>query len=421
VLKRITIPPAFEAIRYRNFRLFLFGQIVSVTGSWMQTVAQSWLVFRLTHSSFLLGLVSFVGLFPVFVLSLAGGVAADRYPRRILVIITQSLQMVQAFILAYLTLRQIITVNEILYLALFSGIVMAFDIPARQSFMIEMVEADALPSAIAMNSSAFNGARIFGPALAGMILALTNEGICFLLNAFSFLAVVWALLVMDIKSRRHTDSRESPLAYLLGGVKYAYSYLPARALLALEALLSLLGMAYTVLMPVFADKLLHRGSSGLGILMMSVGSGALLGSIYVGMKKEIRGMGRIVAYACILFGVSSALFAYSKNFYLSNLLLMLTGFGMFAQLTTANILLQTLVPDELRGRLMSLYSLVVVGLTPFGSLLSGAMAQHWGSPFPVAFSGGFCALGGFAFWAWIPRIRAQVRETLAHPMLPEAP
>lgn len=413
MLKRIPVPHAFRAIRYRNFQLFFFGQFVSVTGSWMQTVAQSWLVFRLTHSSFLLGLVGFANMFPVFALSLFGGVVADRYSRRTLVTVMQSLQMLLAFILSYLTLDGIVTVNEIIVLSVLNGIVFSFEMPARQSFMIEMVEPEALPSAISMNSTAFNGARIFGPAFAALVLSVTSEGVCFLLNAISYLAVVWALLVMDVKHKPGSQTGQSPFKLLGEGIRYAYNYLPARTLLLLESVVSLMGMSYSVLMPVFAASILHRGSSGLGILMGSVGTGALVGSFYIGMRRNLSGMGRIAAISCAIFGLSSAIFAYSTNFYLSIVLLLFTGFGMFAQLTTANTMLQTLVPDDLRGRLMSLYSLVVVGLAPFGSLLSGWMAEKWGSPVAVAASGAACLAAALVFAAWIPKIRPHVRATLA--------
>lgn len=384
----------------------------------MENTAQSWLVFRLTHSSFLLGLVMFAGQFPVFALSLVGGVVADRYSRRTLILITQTLQMIQAFVLASLTLTNRITVSEVIFLAAFLGLVNAFDIPARHALTVEMVEPEAFPSTIVMNATAFTAARVIGPPLAAAILAFSNEGVCFLINAFSFLAVLWALLLIPVKQKRKESQGASPFTSLWEGVTYAYRSLPMRAFLGLLGLVNLMGVSYSVLMPVFAEKVLHRGAGGFGILLGGVGFGAFLGAFFIGARKNMSGLGKIIAVSCILFSSCVILFSLSRSYPLSFFLLVVVGFGLMAQTTSTNTLIQSLAPSQLRGRLMSLYAMMVVGVGTFGSLLAGVLAEHFGAPMATAIGGFACLLGAIWFALLIPRMRPIVRKGLkASPLL----
>src|SRR6516162_3644408 len=383
-----------RALKHRNFQLFFSGQLISLTGTWMQTVAQSWLVYRLTGSSLLLGTVGFASQLPVFLIAPIGGAVADRTNRHRVVIATQTASMILAFILSLLTLTHRVQVWQIMLLAAGLGVVNAFDIPARQAFLIDMVGRGDLLNAIALNSSMFNGARIIGPAIAGILVASIGEGWCFFANAVSYIAVIVGLAMMRVPPSS-PPSKASPLAHLKEGFRFAYHTAPIRALLLLLGLVSLVAMPYTVLMPIFADTILHGGARALGILMGATGVGALLGALTLAAKTEVRGLGRWVAFACAGFGISLILFAFSRNLALSVCLLLPVGFSMMLQMSSSNTLIQAMVPDRLRGRVMAVYSMMFMGMAPFGAFFAGALADRVGAPVTLSL-GAIAALGGAA-------------------------
>src|SRR5438876_2004732 len=406
------LPAMFRALRHRNYRLFFSGQIISLVGTWMQSVAQSWLVYRLTGSSLLLGLVGFASQIPVFLLGSIGGAVADRYSRHRIVIATQTSAMVLAFILSALTLLGHIRVWQVMTLAALLGIVNAFDIPARQAFVVEMVRSEDLINAIALNSSMVNGARIIGPAVAGVTVAAVGEGWCFFGNAVSYIAVIVGLLLMDVRPRERNRASATGLESIIEGFRFVARTGPIRALLLLLGLVSLTGMPYAVLMPIFADKILHGGARGLGLLMGAAGIGALAGTLTLAAKREVRGLGRWIFFASVGFGASIILFALSRSFPLSIALLVPVGFSMMLQMSSSNTLIQTMVPDELRGRVMALYSMMLMGMAPFGSLLAGAMANHLGAPHAVALGGLTCVAGSLIFGSKWPSLRGEARQLI---------
>src|SRR5579863_2312448 len=401
-----------RSLRHRNFQLFFSGQMISLIGTWMQTVAQAWLVYRITGSSLLLGVVGFAGQIPIFLFAPVGGLAADRLNRHRVVIGTQVASMILAFILAALTLLHVVQVWEIVVLAALLGVVNAFDVPARQSFLIEMVVREDLMNAIALNSSMFNGARIIGPAIAGILVARIGEGWCFFANSISYIAVIIGLFLMKVPEHSYRASEASPLAHILEGFRFARDTKPIRALLLLLGLVSLVAMPYTVLMPVFADKILHGGARGLGILMGMTGVGALLGALTLASRRGVHGLGRWVAFSCGAFGVSLILFSLSKNFTLSALLLLPVGFFVMLQMSSSNTLIQAMVPDELRGRVMAMYSMMFMGMAPFGALLGGALADRIGAPITVAMGAVACVGGAALFWMQLPKIRVEARRLI---------
>ena len=402
----------FRALRHRNYRLFFSGQIVSLVGTWMQSVAQSWLVYRLTGSSLLLGLVGFASQIPVFLLAPIGGMVADRYSRHRIVIITQTTAMILAFILSALTLLGHIQVWQITTLASLLGIVNSFDIPARQAFVVDMVHSEDLINAIALNSSMVNGARILGPAIAGITVAAIGEGWCFFANAVSYIAVIVGLAMMQVTPRARELQRASGIESIKQGFAWVWRTAPIRALLLLLGLVSLTGMPYAVLMPIFADQILHGGARGLGVLMGASGVGALAGTLALAAKREVRGLGRWIAFASMGFGFSMILFGLSHRFALSVALLVPVGFSMMLQMSSSNTLIQTMVPDELRGRVMAVYSMMFMGMAPIGSLLAGGVANHIGAPRTVALGGLTCLAGGFFFRTKWPALRGAARELI---------
>jgi MFS family permease len=399
-----------RALRYRNFRLFFAGQLISLIGTWMQNVAQSWLVYRLTGSSALLGMVGFAGQVPVFLFSPLGGLIADRHSRQRTVIATQTSAMVLAFIFAALTLTGSIQVWQIFVLAALLGIVNAFDIPARQSFLAEMVGRDDLINAIALNSSMFNGARIIGPAIAGILVAAIGEGWCFFANAVSYIAVIIGLILMTIPPAARRVHEGSAASHIIEGFRFVAHTGPIRALLLLLGLVSITGMPYAVLMPIFADKIFHAGARGLGILMGFSGLGALMGALTLATRREVRGLGRWVAISCGVFGASLIVFAYSRSFWLAAAGLVPVGFAMMTQMGASNTLIQTMAPDRLRGRVMSIYSMMFMGMAPIGALLSGVIAERVGAPFTVAAGGVIAIAGSIAFGLRWPELRAEARQ-----------
>ena len=407
----ISLTVTLRALKHRNFQLFFGGQLISLIGTWMQNVAQAWLVYRLTGSSLLLGSVAFAGQIPVFLTAPLGGMVADRYNRHRVVIGTQISSMVLAFVFAALTLTHRITVPEIFALAILRGIVNAFDIPGRQAFIVEMVGKEDLMNAIALNSSMFNGARIVGPAIAGIVVAKIGEGWCFFADAVSYIAVIVGLLMMHV-APREIKPAGSPLEHVIEGFRFVRETAPIRALLLLLGLVSLVAMPYTVLMPIFADKILHGGARGLGILMGATGVGALLGALTLATRTGVHGLGRWVTFSCGGFGVFLIAFALSTRFWLSTLLLVPVGFCMMLQMSSSNTLIQAMVPDHLRGRVMSVYSMMFMGMGPFGALIAGAIADRLNAPIAVIMGAVACIGGAAIFGQRLPRIRGEARRLI---------
>lgn len=405
-------PSALRAFAHRDYRLFFFGQLVSLVGTWMQSVAQSWLVYRLTGSALLLGAVGFAGQIPVFLLAPIGGSLADVRSRHRIIVATQVASMVLAFLLGALTLTGTVRLWHVFALAAMLGVVNAFDIPARQSFLVDLVGRADLMNAIALNSSMFNAARIVGPALAGLLVAAVGEGWCFVLNGASYLAVLAGLLLMSPKPRPSGAGAGSPLDRIVAGFGFVARTGPIRALLLLLGLVSLAGMPYAVLMPVFADRILHVGARGLGLLMGASGVGALLGALALATRHEVRGLGRWIARATAALGVGLIAFSLSRTFWLSALLLVPVGFAMIVQTAASNTLIQAMVPDEYRGRVMAAYTMMFMGMAPIGALLSGAVAGRVGAPAAVAIGGAICIAGAIVFRVVLPSLRPAARELL---------
>jgi MFS family permease len=401
-----------HALRNRNFRVFVMGQLVSLIGTWMQSVAQSWLVYRLTGSPVLLGTVGFASQIPIFLLSPLGGVIADRYERRRVLLITQSSMMVLATALAVLTLLGHIQVWHVLVLASLLGVANGFDIPARQSFVIELVPRQDLPNAIAINSSMFNGARVVGPAIAGVVVSAVGEGWCFFGNAVSYVAVLAGLLSLTLPAREPADGRPSPLEDILEGFRFVAGTGPIRALLLLLGAVSMTGMPYAVLMPVMAQDVLHSGASGLGLLMGAAGTGALAGALALAWHNSLRGLGRWVGFGAASFGTCLILFSLSRSLWLSVALLLPVGFSMLLQMSSTNTLIQSMVPDRLRGRVMSVYAMTFMGMAPVGALLAGAAAELLGAPRTIAIGGGISIIGGLLFLWKLPGLRPEARRLI---------
>jgi MFS family permease len=396
--KRSKIRMALRALRYRNFRLFFAGQLISLIGTWMQNIAQSWLVYRLTGSSFLLGSIGFASQIPIFLLAFVGGTIADRYNRHRVIIATQAASMILALTLSVLTLTGTVDIWHIFVLSALLGIVNAFDMPARQAFVVELVEKEDLMNAIALNSSIFNGARVLGPAVAGLVIAGIGEGWCFFANGISYVAVLAGLILMRLKMQGGTVRKGSAISNVLEGFRFVRRTRPIRALLLLLGLLSIVGMPYSVLMPIFADKVLHGGPRGLGILMGATGLGALIGSLLLAAKSGTRGLGKLVAYASTGFGAGLVFFSISRYFWLSAVFLVPVGMSIMMTMACTNTLIQTMVPDHLRGRVMATHVWMFLGMTPFGSLLAGAVAAHAGAP-TTMFLGALICLAGAGFFA----------------------
>lgn len=406
------LPHVVRALRHRNYRLFFGGQLISLVGTWMQSVAQSWLVYRLTGSAVLLGIVGFASQIPVFLLAPLGGSVADRHCRRHVLIATQTAAMLVAFVLAGLTLTGRVQVWHIVVLATFLGVINAIDIPTRQAFAVDIVGRDDLINAIALNSSMVNGARIVGPAVAGVLVASVGEGWCFLANAVSFLAVIAGLLMMNMTARTSVPLPGSALASVLEGFRYVRRTRPVRALLLLLGLVSLMGMPYAVLMPVFADQILHGGPRGLGLLMGASGTGALIGALVLAARKGIRGLSHWIARAAAGFGVSLILFSLSRSFWLSAALLVPAGFSMMIEMAASNTMIQSLIPDVLRGRVMAVYSMMFMGMAPFGALLAGALAHRIGAPPTVMVGGAACIVGAALFRWHLPALKDETRQMI---------
>ncbi|HEV2136587.1 MAG TPA: MFS transporter [Terracidiphilus sp.] len=407
---RSGISHTWRALRHRNFRLFFAGQSISLIGTWMTRIATSWLVYRLTGSALLLGTVSFMGQIPTFLLAPFAGVWVDRLNRRKVLVWTQALSAVQSLALATLTLAHIITVPWILGLAVLQGMINAFDMPGRQAFMVQMVEDRAdLGNAIAVNSSMVNMARLIGPSLAGLVIAASSEGWCFLIDGISYFAVIASLLMMQVHVAPGRRKITSTFTELKEGWTYVSGFLPIRTILLLFCLVSLMGMPFVVLMPIFAVKVLHGGPNTLGFLMGAMGVGALVSAISLAARKTVRGLIRMIPIAAAVFGVGLIGFGLSHTYWLSMLTVFVAGAGMMQGMAASNTIIQTLVSEEIRGRVMSYYTMAFVGMAPFGSLLAGGMASALGAPAAVIINGAVVILGAAWFASRYPAVREVVR------------
>ncbi|MGA9770002.1 MAG: MFS transporter [Blastocatellia bacterium] len=401
----------WRALSHRNYKLFFSGQSISLIGTWMTRIATSWLVYRLTDSALLLGVVGFAGQIPSFVLAPFAGVLVDRWNRHRLLVATQILALLQSLALAILALTGLIKIWHIILLSIFQGLINAFDMPARQAFVVEMVEKrEDLANAIALNSSMVNAARLLGPSIGGIIIAAVGEGWCFLLDAVSYLAVIASLLAMKIVPRmtKRTDDA-NVLQQLREGWRYAFRFAPIRNVLLLLALVSLVGMPYTVLMPVFANEVLHGGPNTLGLLMAASGVGALGGAMFLAARKSVLGLGKYISLMAGAFGAGLMVFSFSRMLWLSLLLMIVTGLGFMVQMAASNTVLQTIVEEDKRGRVMSFYTMAFMGTAPFGSLLAGSIAERIGAPHTLFFGGLGCVLGALWFAKSLPSLRRDVR------------
>lgn len=401
---------AWRALRHRNFRLFFGGQSISLIGTWMTRVATAWLVYRLTGSALLLGTVSFAGQIPTFIFAPFAGVWVDRLNRRQVLVWTQALSMAQSLALAALTLSGHITIHWILVLSVTQGIINAFDMPGRQAFMVQMVEDRLdLGNAIAINSSMVNIARLIGPSLAGMLIAATSEGWCFFVDGVSYLAVIASLLAMRLPAPTGKREITSMWTALQEGWTYVSGFLPIRTILMLFAVVSLMGMPFVVLMPIFAAKVLHGGPHTLGFLMGAMGVGALSSALSLAARKSVRGLIRMIPIAAVVFGLGLIGFGLSRVFWISMVMVLVAGMGMMQGMASSNTIIQTLVSEDKRGRVMSYYTMAFMGMAPFGSLLAGSMASAFGAPITVIVSGSAVLLGAAWFFTRLPAIRRVIR------------
>jgi MFS family permease len=401
---------AWRALRHRNFRLFFGGQTISLTGTWMTRVATGWLVYRLTGSALLLGTVSFAGQIPTFLVAPFAGVWVDRLDKRQVLVWTQTLSMLQSLTLAALTLSGHITIPVLLALSVLQGCVNAFDMPGRQSFMVMMVEDKRdLQNAIAINSSMVNMARLIGPSLAGMLIAVSSEGWCFLVDGISYIAVIFSLLMMRLYTPEVERKATSMLTELQAGWTYVAEFLPIRTILMLFAVVSLMGMPFVVLMPIFAKVVLRGGPHTLGFLMAAMGLGALVSALSLAARRNVRGLVRMIPIAAAVFGLGLIGFGLSHWFWLSMLMVFIAGMGMMQGMAASNTVIQTIVTDDKRGRVMSYYTMAFMGMAPFGSLLAGGMAHKFGAPWTVIMNGSVVLLGAAWFVTRLPLLRQQIR------------
>jgi len=387
----------FRSLKHKNYKLFFGGQSVSLIGTWMQHIAMSWLVYRLTNSAFLLGMVGFLGQIPTFILTPFAGVLVDRYNKHRILMITQVLAMLQAFVLAILVLTDNILVWEIFALSMFLGLINAFDVPVRNAFTVEMIEKkEDLGNAIALNSTMVTWAKLVGPTLAGFFIASFGEGICFLINAVSYIAVIASLLAMNISRKKIKISHQHIFKELKDGFVYAFNFKPIKHILALLALVSLMGVPYQILLPIFAKDIFHGGPKTLGFLMAMAGIGASMGAMYLARRESIVGLYKIIAIASGAFGFGIILFGLSKFLWLSMAIMCFIGFSMMVHVAASNTILQTIVDENKRGRVMSFYTMAFMGMAPFGSLFAGSLAHKIGAPNTFLITGVCCIIG--AVW-----------------------
>lgn len=399
-----------RALKHRNYRLFFSGQSISLIGTWLTRIATSWMVYRLTGSALLLGTVSFAGQIPTFFFAPMAGVWVDRWDRHRLLVLTQILSMIQSFMLAVPALRGTITIPYIIVLSIFQGLINAFDTPARQAFVSEMVERrEDMSNAIALNSSMVNAARLLGPSIGGVLIAAFGEGWCFTIDGFSYIAVIISLLLMKITPRERKPREKNMFHEMAEGFRYTAGFKPISSTLLLLALVSLMGMPYTVLMPIISTEVLHGGAHTLGFLMAATGVGALTGAVFLAARKSVRGLGNIITRCAITFGVGLIAFSFSREIWLSMLLMPIVGFGFMVEMAASNTFIQTIVDEDKRGRVMSFYTMAFMGTAPFGSLLGGTLADKIGAPHTIQIGGVACILGGIMFAVKLPAIRKEVR------------
>jgi predicted MFS family arabinose efflux permease len=400
-----------RALAHKNYRLFFSGQSISLIGTWMTRIATSWLVYRLTGSALLLGVVGFAGQIPSFILAPLAGVLVDRWNRHRLLVVTQVLALLQSLALAVLALTGLIKIWHVLVLSVFQGLINAFDMPARQAFVVEMVDKrEDLANAIALNSSMVNAARLLGPSIGGVVIAAVGEGWCFMFDAVSYLAVIASLLAMKITPRMlKTTNDANILQQLREGWTYVVRFAPIRNVLLLLALVSLVGIPYTVLMPVFANDVLHGGPGTLGLLMAASGVGALFGALFLARRTTVLGLGKFIPLMAATFGAGLVLFSFTRVLWLSLALMFVTGLGFMVQMAASNTVLQTIVDEDKRGRVMSFYTMAFMGTAPFGSLLAGTVAQRIGAPHTLLLGGIGCVLGAVWFASSLPALRRDVR------------
>jgi MFS family permease len=404
------VPHLTRSLKHRNYRLFFSGQSASLVGTWITRVATSWLVYRLTGSALLLGIVGFCGQIPTLLLAPITGVLVDRWDRHRILVVTQILSMVQSFALAALTLAGRIEVWHILVLQIAQGIINAFDTPARQAFVVQMVGDRAdLPNAIALNSSMVNGSRIIGPSIGGALIAVVGEGWCFFVDGVSYLFVIASLLAMRIEVRGHAVSGTNLLEELRVGLRYVVDSIPIRTALVLLAVVSAMGMPYTVLMPAIAAIVLNGGPYTLGFLMTATGFGALCGALYLASRQSVVGLGRVTLIAALVFGTGLIVFSFTRSLPLALVVLPIVGAGFMVQMAATNTVLQTLVEDELRGRVMAFYTMAFLGTAPIGSLLAGVVADRFGAPMTIRLGGLACVLAAAWYGFKLPQLRRLVR------------
>jgi MFS family permease len=399
-----------RALSSRNYRLYYGGQGISVIGTWITRVATSWLVYRLTGSALMLGVTGFIGQLPVFLFAPFAGVLVDRANKHRILLVTQALSMIQSFLLAVLTLTGVITVLHIILLSALQGFINAFDVPGRQAFLSEMIEKkEDIGNAIALNSSMVNSARLLGPSIAGVIIAGFGEGICFTIDGFSYLAVIASLLSMQLRPAEPHPRRKQFFLEFMEGFHYSFGFTTIKAILLLLALSSMMGMSYSVLMPVFASKVLGGGAHTLGFLMSASGLGALIGAFVLASRESVRGLGRWIVIASSMFGLGLMAFSFSSYLSLSLVLLLAVGFGMMVHMAASNTILQTISEERMRGRVMAFYSMAFMGMTPFGNLLAGTLADLIGAQWTTFLGGFVCVAGSMLFLRVLPKLREQIR------------
>jgi Bacterial protein of unknown function (DUF894). len=400
----------FRSLEHRNYRLFFAGQSISLIGTWMQRIALPWLVYHMTGSAFLLGLVGFAGQIPTFLLSPVAGVVVDRFSRYKVLLITQILSLIQASILAALALTGVIQIWHIVILSVIFGCINAFDTPSRHSFVIEMVEKkESLGNAIALNSLMFNGARLIGPSIAGVMLATTGEGVCFLINAISYLFVIGSLLMMHLPKKEFPRKETRMFRELKEGFNYTFGFLPIKHIIILLAIINLMGSSYQVLMPVLAKEVLHGGSDTFGFLMAAAGFGALIGAAYLASRESVLRLGRIIPSAATIFGAGLVALAFTNIIPVTMGLMFIIGFGLMLNTASCNTILQTITSDQMRGRVMSFYTMAIMGTAPFGSLLAGSLARLIGTQYTILIGGVSCIAGALVFYNKLPRLKTIVK------------
>ena len=406
----MNIRSVFRSLKYPNYRLFFAGQSISLVGTWVQRMALPWLVYSQTKSVFMLGFVTFMGQIPTFLLAPFAGVLSDRFNRYYMLIGLQTLAMAQAIVLAILVLTNRIELWQIIALSGLLGCINAFDIPTRQSFVVKMVNDKAdLSNAIALNSSMVNGAKLLGPSIAGILIATVGEGYCFLINAISYVFVILSLLLMKIGPIEKRLRKTNLFSDLKDGFSYAFGFVPICYIILLLALVSIMSMPYLVLMPVIAKEMLHGTSRTYGFLMGASGAGALAGALYLASRKSVLGLGKIIPMATFILSIGIIGFAFSRNVYISIAFLVITGLGLMLQLASSNTIIQTIVAEDKRGRVMSIYTMAFMGTAPFGSFMAGSLAKLIGASFTLLIGGLVCMAGAVLFYLKLPEIRRNVR------------